>query len=617
MFNYAQLREVLIGIAAQLEGTVRDVTSKSLGETRIKLEEEAFNLVVLGQFKRGKSTFINALLGESILPTAITPLTSVVTILRYGPKLKVEVEYLNGRLEEIDIAGLPAFITERKNPQNKKEVKEVTVFYPSQYLKGGVRIIDTPGAGSVYSHNTEAAYAYLPYADAGIFIVSVDPPLSRSEHQFLKDVREFVDKVFFVLNKIDQVSDSDQKESLEFTFRIIEEDVGPGKVRIYPLSARWALEGKKTGDDLLVGRSLLPEFERQLLDFLAREKGRVFLQSVVNNLLKLISDETISFQLEQEAIKLPLQELKTKIERFEQEMKEIAKDRENTQFLLKGHLGKIISGLDEEIFGFKREKSPALQRELEEEYLRLVRRGSGGLREQLEQFVFDRIRETFNPWRQQLAEKMSSRLEDAHGEFARKINEIIERILTLTSDIFELKLKPFTSVEGLSKKSDFYFMLKDDPVGLELVQLAVTSALPSFIAKKMILKSMKAAVAELLDRHCGRVRYDLVNRITKTMKDFQNSLNEKIDLTLAGIRISFEKALALHQAGKNNVEKSLGELGEKLESMAGIRAELLSCAALLNTEMRGGGAASQDGHCPRIRYGTGLAGFETPPNDTK
>ncbi|MGA3116801.1 MAG: dynamin family protein [Syntrophobacteraceae bacterium] len=582
MFDYAQLRDGLFGILAQLEGTVRDVTSKSLGETRIKLEEEAFNLVVLGQFKRGKSTFINALLGESILPTAIIPLTSVVTILRYGPKLKVEVEYLNGRLEGIDLASLPAFITERENPQNKKAVKEVTVFYPSQYLKGGVRIIDTPGTGSVYSHNTEAAYAYLPYVDAGIFVVSVDPPLSKSEHQFLKDVREFVDKVFFVLNKVDQVSDSDQKESLEFTVRVIEEEVGQGKVRIYPLSARWAIEGKKAGDALLLERSLLPEFERQLLDFLAREKGRVFLQSVVNNLLKLISDETISFQLEQEAIKLPLQELKTKIERFEQEMKEIAKDRENTQFLLKGHLGKIISGLDEEIFGFKREKSPALQRELEEEYLRLVNRGGGGLREKLEQFVFDRIRATFNPWRQQLAEKISARLEEAHGEFARKINEIVERILILTSDIFELKLKPFTSVEGLSKKSYFYFMLKDDPVGLELIQLAATSTLPSFIARKMILKSTKEAVAELLDRHCGRVRYDLVNRITKTMKDFQNSLYEKIDLTLAGIRISFQKALALHQTGQNNLEKSLGELSEKLGSIAAIHSGLLGYAALLD-----------------------------------
>ncbi len=398
----------------------------------------------------------------------------------------------------------------------------------------------------------------------------------------MKDVREFVDKVFFVLNKIDQVSDSDQRESLEFTTRLIEEEVGQGKVRIYPLSARWALEGKKAGDDLLLARSLLPEFEKQLLEFLAREKGKVFLQSVINNLLKLISDETISFQLEQEAIKLPLQELTTKIERFEQEMKAIEKDRENTQFLFKGHLGKIISELDEEMSRFKKEKSPVLQKGLEAKYIELVNRGAGDLREQLEQLVFDRIRETFNPWRQQLAEKISSRLEQAHGEFAGKINEIIGRILTLTSDIFELKLKPFTSVEGLSKKSDFYFMLKDDPVGLELIKLAATSALPRFLAKKMILKSMKESVAELLDRHCGRVRYDLVNRVTKTMKDFQNSLNEKMDLTLAGIRISFQKAMALHQTGEDNVEKSLGDLSEKLGFIAGIHSELLGYAALLN-----------------------------------
>ena len=582
MFDYAQLRDGLFGMVAQLNGTVRDMTSKSLSETRTKLEDEAFNLVVLGQFKRGKSTFINALLGESILPTAIIPLTSVVTILRYGPKLKVEVEYLNGRMEEIDLAGLPAFITERENPQNKKSVKEVTIFYPSQYLREGVRIIDTPGAGSVYSHNTEAAYAYLPYVDAGIFVISADPPLSRSEHQFVKDVREFVDKVFFVLNKIDQVSDSDQRESLEFTTRVIEEEIGTGKVRIYPLSARWALEGKRTGDDVLLQRSLLPEFETQLLDFLAREKGRVFLKSVVNNLLKLISDETISFKLEQEAIKLPLQELTTKIDRFELEMKTIEKDRENNQFLLKGHLGKIISGLDEAISGFKREKSPALPKKLEEKYLELVNRGAGSLRGQLEEFMFDNIRGTFNPWRQQLAEKISSRLEEAHGEFAGKINEIIERILILTSDIFDLKLKPFTSIEGLSKKSDFYFLFRDDPVGLELVQLAVTSALPSFLARKMILRKMKESVAELLDRHCGRVRYDLVTRITKTVNDFEKSSNEKIDLTLAGIRISFQKALALHQGGKDNMEKSLGELSEKLGSIARIHAELLNFATLLN-----------------------------------
>jgi small GTP-binding protein len=581
MFDYAQLRDSLFEIVTRLEDTVRDAASKSIGETRTKLEEEAFNLVVLGQFKRGKSTFINALLGEKILPTAIVPLTSVVTILRYGQKLKVEVEYLSDRIEEVDLAALPTFITERENPQNKKGVKVVTVFYPSEYLRGGVRIIDTPGAGSVYSHNTEAAYAYLPYVDAGIFVVSVDPPLSRSEHHFLKDVREFVDKVFFVLNKIDQVDDEDRQESLQFTTRVIEEEVGAGKVRIYPVSARRALDAKIAGDNGLLALSRLPEFEKQLLEFLAREKGAVFLRSVVHSLLKLIADETISFQLEQEAIKLPFEELKTKIARFEQEMAEIAKDRENNQFLLKGHLGKITSGLDEEIQGFKRDKLPKLQQGLEEKHGELVRRGTGGLREELQQFVFDSIKETFNPFRRQIAEKISARLEEAHGEFARKINTIIERILVLTGDIFELTLKPFSAVEGLSKKSDFYFLLKDDPVGLELIQLAATSAIPQFLAKKMILKGMKESLAELLDRHCGRVRYDLVNRASGTVRDFQNSLNEKIDLTLAGIRVSFEKALSLHQEGKTNLEKSLGELSLRLDSISGIHSELLHYATLL------------------------------------
>lgn len=584
MFDYSQIREGLFGIVARLEGAVRDVASTTLRETATKLEEEAFNLVVLGQFKRGKSTFINSLLGEAILPTAIVPLTSVVTIIRYGQTLKVRVEYLNGASEDIEIADLPGFITEKHNPQNKKEVRQVTLFYPSQYLKDGVRIIDTPGAGSVYSHNTEAAYAYLPYVDAGIFVLSADPPLSRSEHQFLKDIREFVDKIFFVLNKVDQVSDGDWQESLEFTSGIIEDEIGAEKVRIYPLSAKWALEGKKNGDRSLLQRSRLPEFERRLLDFLTREKGRVFLQSIANSLLKLISDETISFQLEREAIKLPLQELTTKIERFEQEMKIIEKDRENNQFLLKGRLGKIISGLDGEVFDFKKAKSPVLQQAMEKRYMELVSLASDGLREQLEQFVFDEIRGTFTPWRQQLAERISTRLEDAHREFALKINEIIERIVTLTGDIFELNLKPFASVEGLSKKSDFYFMLKDDPVGLEILRLAATSALPALISRKIILKKMKESVSELLDRHCGRVRYDLITRVTRTVSEFQNSLNEKIDLTLAGIRLSLEKALALHRVGTNNIEKSLGELSRKLGSISDIHSELLGYTALLKNE---------------------------------
>jgi len=581
MLDYGQVKNNLLGTIDRLHEVVRQETRKALMETRAKLAEGAFNLVVLGQFKRGKSTLINALLGEKILPTAIVPLTSVVTILRYGPQLRVEVQYLDERKQEVQLADLPAYITERENPRNQKGVKEVTVFYPSAYLKGGVRIIDTPGAGSVYSHNTDVAYAYLPYVDAAIFVTSADPPLSNSEHQFLTDIRAFVDKLFFILNKIDQVSEADREEALEFTTRIIEENVGKGRVKMHPLSARMALDGKRKGDNGLLQASLLPDFERRLQDFLIHEKGKVFLRAVVNNLLKLVSDETISFQLEQEAIKLPLAELTRKIAQFEEEMKTISKDREENEYLLKGHLGKLISQLDEELTRFKKERLPVLQEGLEKEYLRRTEQGRGNLREELEQFVFSSIQETFTAWRQDVTGKISTRLEEAHLEFATRTNQTIERILALTSDIFDLKLKPFTSIETLSKKSDFYFMFKDDPVGLELVQLAVTSALPKFIARKMILKNMQTAVAELLDRHCGRVRYDLVNRLTRTVKEFQQNLNETIDLTLAGIRISFQKALGLHQSSKDEVTYNLGKLARRIDSVASIRDELTTCSSAI------------------------------------
>lgn len=79
MIEYSQIRDNLLNTVDRLSGAVRDESVKSLRGVKTKLEEEAFNLVILGQFKRGKSTFINALMGESLLPTAIIPLTSVVT----------------------------------------------------------------------------------------------------------------------------------------------------------------------------------------------------------------------------------------------------------------------------------------------------------------------------------------------------------------------------------------------------------------------------------------------------------------------------------------------------------------------------------------------------------
>jgi len=582
MVRYEEMLKNLEIMAQKLENLVKNNNVERVKEQQEKIRSQSFNLVVLGQFKRGKSTFINALLGAPILPTAVVPLTSVVTILSYGESPKAVVRFLSGGEKVIDIGEIASYITEKENPKNEKGVKEVEVFYPSEYLKNGVRIIDTPGVGSVYNHNTEVAYNYLPYVDAGIFIVSADPPLSQSEHSFLKDIKSSADKIFFVLNKVDQVNEEDRQESLEFTKTVIEEDFGKGKVKIFPLSARWALEGKLNKDEATLKKSMLPEFEARLRNFLIQEKGLVLLRSITNNLLRIVSNEMISSKLEEESLKLPLEELKRKIEQFENEVKLIEKEREANVLLLQGHTKKIIQELDEAIGEFKKSRLPKLLAELEQEYMRRTALGGGNLREDLEKFVFSAIQNTFSEWRQVLTESISSQLEAIHLDFARKVNSTIERITDLAGSIFSLKLEPFTSVPTLSRKSEFYFLLKDDPVGLELLQMALTSALPGFLTKKMILKKMKESVTELLDRHCGRVRYDLVNRIQDTVKGFQKELLQKIDETLEAIRLSFQKAIALHNTSKEEVNKSLGILSERIIALKECRDKLESYLKLLD-----------------------------------
>lgn len=97
--DHTSIKEGLLAVIHELSGRNLD-GSRRLRELEEKLVQQQFNLVVMGQFKRGKSTFINALLGTDIAPTAIVPLTSIVTLLCYGPQPKAVVHFLDGHSEE-------------------------------------------------------------------------------------------------------------------------------------------------------------------------------------------------------------------------------------------------------------------------------------------------------------------------------------------------------------------------------------------------------------------------------------------------------------------------------------------------------------------------------------
>ena len=138
-----------------------------------------------------------------------------------------------------------------------------------------------------------------------------------------------------------------------------------------------------------------------------------------------------------------------------------------------------------------------------------------------------------------------------------------------------MELKPFTTLEKLTSKSDFYFFLRDDPDATALIQPGIRFALQSFVTKGVILKRMRSMAQEIFERHCGRVRYDLMRRTEETTRSFRKSLNEKIDMTLEAIRDALKRAVALKDQSQVAVSRAVSDLSARLSAVEEIRAKLL------------------------------------------
>ncbi len=307
---YSQLR---LAVADQLR-VIREAL-KVLGQTEaerqcaelvVKLAEDRFVLAVLGQFKRGKSSLMNAIVGRQVLPTGVLPLTSAITVLKYGPIERLVIQRENSVfVDELPLSALADYVTEKSNPGNQKRVNTATLELPIPFLRRGLQFVDTPGVGSAIAANTATAYAFLPECDAVLFVTSVDTPMTSLELDFLKDIREYVDKVFFILNKTDLVAEAERAELVAYVSNTIESQTGHGSPRVFPVSARQGLEARATGDMLLYQQSGLKALEEALVSFLSNEKSAAFLLATAKKALRILDElEATSAFTEQSLQKL-------------------------------------------------------------------------------------------------------------------------------------------------------------------------------------------------------------------------------------------------------------------------------------------------------------------------
>ena len=187
-----------------------------LESCRTFAQEHTLNIAVLGRFKAGKSSFLNHLLGRSVLPVGVIPVTSAVTEIQWGPQERAEILFSDGHSDRVPLDRIGDFISESQNPENVKQVARVRVELPSMDRYRGLRFVDTPGLESVFEHNTGTSLDWLPNVGLALVAVGVDPPLSRHDIELIRNLSRYTPNIALLLTKVDVLDEKERAQVREF-----------------------------------------------------------------------------------------------------------------------------------------------------------------------------------------------------------------------------------------------------------------------------------------------------------------------------------------------------------------------------------------------------------------
>lgn len=294
-----------------------------------KLKTDSFKIQVIGTFKNGKSTFINSILGDEVLPAYASPCTAVINEVKYGNEKKAILYFKNPLPDEIP-ESIPLKAREhiakyRGNnvppieiPENEiedyavipigKEPKEmlmespydrIELYWPLELLKNNVEIIDSPWLNE-HATRTKVTMEYLTKADAILFVLAADKLCARDEMEFIENnmKKHGFDSVFFVVNRFDTLRNDRDKDAITNLAKIkLTEYTRFKNDGLSFVSALNALDGKMDNDDSLLEKSGMPELEKKLAKFLTEDRGPAKLSQPAKELKRIIDEDILKFEV--------------------------------------------------------------------------------------------------------------------------------------------------------------------------------------------------------------------------------------------------------------------------------------------------------------------------------
>lgn len=557
----AEALAVLDGIEAELK-----TGQGTLSELQARLQEGCFRLAVLGQFKRGKSTFLNALLGEDLLPTDILPVTAIPTFIQSAPTVTARVFFADNQDPIRFVADqgstlsefLHAYITEAGNPDNQRRVEKVEIGHPAPILEQGVVLVDTPGVGSTYRHNTEVAYQILPHCDAALFLVSPDPPITEAEIAYLREIRELLPRTFFLLNKVDFLDEKETVASLTFLAAQLKPicDRAP---QVLPISSRKGLAARLNNDADQWKRSGMLKVEQNLIDFFAREKQQTLELSLRRRVKDQLNTQIMHLQLSLEALRLPEADLKNRIEQFQLVLPDIEREKQASADVLAGDLKRILATLTGQIESIREAARQQVLPRVDSVIQAVA--DTEEMERQVRSVVAVELPVFFAPALRRVDDAIRRQAIDILALHQQRCDQLIERVRKVAAELFNVPYhaplveRIYAHFDPPSWSQDL-FISDLDPLGQRLSRKLLTKR----FRHRRTVQRLREQTIKLLNENTEHLNWALRRGLDESFRRFGFQLDAQLDKTIAATRAAMEIALQKKTHQVRQVEQQIEHL---------------------------------------------------------
>ena len=257
-------------------------SSAALAVCRKRIEENRYQVLVVGEMKRGKSTFVNALIGQNILPTDVDVATCQVFRVAKAETEGYRLRFEDNSTQEITLNDLPRYGSQvladkGEAPRPSDVIRWIEVDVPVQFLPDGVSLLDTPGLGSLYAGHSQITQRFVPLADAVIYVLKSHRPLGEDDAKIIDKILTATRNLFFIQTKIDQVRRDNWQSILDRNEALLHEhfDDRLADPRIWPISSTNLMKAAATGDADYLRVSRHRELAAALDAFLFRAAGLI------------------------------------------------------------------------------------------------------------------------------------------------------------------------------------------------------------------------------------------------------------------------------------------------------------------------------------------------------